>query len=564
VYRSESQAACAVTLVVTRRAAMGREPMSRARPNETTAAELAEFLTADDERQLAEAGVSTTELARQLELFQNGCPPIRLARPCRLGDGIRQLDDVSAGRLGAEFAAASRAGRVTHFVPASGAASRMFKSLFVVYERYPVIDDACLARIAEQPGPEEADLLRFLAEIGSFAFVDDLRARMRSDGLDLDLILAGGDRRRILEYLLTDRGLDYADRPKGLIPFHHYTNDNRTAIEEHLAEAGQCGTADGPDRVRVHFTVSPQYRHLIERHLQAGEVAARQVDAIDLELSVQSPATNTVAVDSRNRPLRDSQERLILRPGGHGALLANLAELHGDLVFIKNIDNIVPDDQRAETRRYKQLLGGYLIELQQRIFAHRRRLDAGNVTPADLAALQQFVEEELGLCPPPWVAEAPDAERQLYLQRILGRPLRVCGMVRNQGEPGGGPFWVRESDGTVALQIVESSQVDQEDADQREIFRSATHFNPVFIFCGMRDYRGQPFELSRHVDPQACFISTKSQGGDVLKALELPGLWNGAMAYWNTVFIEVPEGVFSPVKTVLDLLRPEHRPGSES
>jgi hypothetical protein len=364
----------------------------------------------------------------------------------------------------------------------------------------------------------------------------------------------------VLAYLLPPQGLNYANLPKGLLKFHRYADHCRTAFEEHLVEAAAY-TRDANGVARLHCTITPEHYATASAYLEA--VKSRYEAAgvrYEISFSTQKMSTDTIAVDLENRPLHDHQGQLVFRPAGHGALLANLADLQGDIICIKNIDNVVPDRLKDVTYTAKRLLGGSLVALQQTIFAYLQQLAGEDVEAQRLGQMFAFARQQLCIVPPADMAQRPPQEQRRFLFTQLHRPLRVCGMVKNAGEPGGGPFWVEQADGSLSLQIVESSQVDMRSAEQRAGFAAATHFNPVDLVCGVRDYRGQPFELPRFVDPTTGFISQKSHAGRDLKALELPGLWNGAMAYWNTVFVEVPSLTFHPVKTVLDLLRQEHQP----
>ena len=393
--------------------------------------------------------------------------------------------------------------------------------------------------------------------IKDFAFYEDLKAVMARDGLDIENLIKAGEFENILDYLITAKGLDLANLPKGLIKFHRYDGRARTPLEEHLVEATEYAL-DKLGRARVHFTVSPEYERDVRNYVEkVTGLYERPGIALEVGFSVQSPSTNTIAVDMENRPFRDDRGRLVFRPGGHGALLGNLNRLGGDIVFIKNIDNVLPDRRKQDTYKFKRALGGFLVAVQERVFYHLERLSARHVDDAVLEEACLFAREHLAVVSP---EGASGKEKMNYLVSKLNRPLRVCGMVKNEGEPGGGPFWVRSQDGTLSLQIVEASQVDMKSPEQRRIWESATHFNPVDLVCGLRDHSGQPFVLHDFVDPETGFVSIKSMGGRDLKALELPGLWNGAMAKWNTVFLEVPLSTFSPVKTLLDLLRKEHQP----
>ena len=493
-------------------------------------------------------GHTTDTVLAQIEIFKKGMPFTTLHRPCTVGDGITVLRQSDMAVLEALYAQAASAGRVTKFVPASGAATRMFQALLAVYEQKEPVD-----------GKNHHDFLQFTEKIQQFAFYDDLQNLISKHGCTIETLISCGQYPELLGYLLTSKGLDYANLPKALLQFHRYTDHCRTPLEEHLVEAAAY-VQDCHQAARVHLTVTPAHVEAVQAHIEATRSRYERAGVrYEITLSVQSPATDTIAVDLDNNPFRDEQGHILFRPGGHGALLANLQALEADIVCIKNIDNVVPDHLKETTYRYKRALGGYLVTLQQQIFSYLEQLAAGEVDTALLGEIWTFARQQLAIMPPAGLQHTPQHEQVRCLLDRLHRPLRVCGMVQNAGEPGGGPFWVQHADGSVSLQIIESSQVDTASPEQRAIFAASTHFNPVDLVCGVRDYRGRPFDLTQFVDPDSGFISHKTYAGRALKALELPGLWNGAMARWNTVFVEVPLSTFSPVKTVLDLLRPEHQ-----
>jgi hypothetical protein len=536
-----------------------------------------------DRVQMAALGVSAEEAARQVELFRHPPPFTHVLRPCRPGDGIRRIDAGEEPALAALWARAARDGRVSKLVPASGAATRMFKALIAELERYAEEGGAAGAESAAPGSGSEVET--FFANLPRFAFFALLSESLRRDpgtaaaaagiaagggGLSA---LSGAARQAVLRHLLTPAGLDYAECPKGLILFHRYPEGPRTPFEEHLVEAVDYAR-DGGGLCRLCFTVSPQHESgfaaLLGRLRPALE--ERHGARFEVSFSTQRRATDTLAVDEDDRPFRLADGSLLFRPGGHGALIANLQELAdagADLVLLKNIDNVVPDRGKPEVTHWKRLLTGLLLHLEERIAGHLEALTAlapeGPRGAEQEAACARVLEEaeaflagELGRALPRELERR--AERRRALIAALDRPLRVCGVVRNTGEPGGGPFWVRAPSGEVSLQIVETSQLDAGSPEQQAALAASTHFNPVDICCGLRDRRGRPFDLARFVDPATVFIARKSHEGRPLKALERPGLWNGAMAGWNTVFVEVPDVTFAPVKTVLDLLRPEHQP----
>ena len=508
-------------------------------------------------RQLAEQGVPRERLLAQIEMFRRGVPFLRICCPCILGDGITALSPERFPSLLARHAEAAAAGRLAKFVPASGAATRMFGVLAALQGRAEPLTLAAL-RAQANTDVDAREGFRFLEDLPRFAFYGQLRAALSAAGHDLEELLAGGDCRKIFAYLLGAEGLNFAELPKALIAFHRSGDQTCTAFDEHLADAAMYGS-DDRQLARLHFTVAEEYLARFEC-LVADAIAAYRARGMErqLELSVQLRATDTIAVDLNNEVLFDG-EKLLRRPGGHGALLHNLEAMGGDIVFIQNVDNVVPRHRKETVYLYKKLLCGLLVEVQEQVFGYLRRLDTGPADPAVVQEVAVFAGNLLAIHLPPSLANADPEAQAEFFRAQLNRPLRVCGMVGNQGEPGGGPFWVEGADGSRSRQIVEFSQVDQQDVQQSQLLRGATHFNPVDLVCGVRDYRGRPFVLANFVDPNTGFISTKSMGGRELKILELPGLWNGAMARWNTLFVEVPVATFNPVKTVNDLLRPEHQ-----
>ncbi len=510
-----------------------------------------------DLAQIDEHGLNEVDVLAQIDIFIHGIPAVKLDRPCTVSDGIVRLQNEEMESLVDIYREAALAGRAMKFVPASGAATRMFKTLLSCYHKYfkPGAKPMSLNDFIDNPDYD--DILRMKDNCGKFAFSGRLQQAVSADGMEVETLINEGRCDLMLAYLLTEKGLDYSCLPKGLIDFHCYADHVRTPFMEHLVEAVDY-IKDKHGVVRLHFTISPEHRQLFQEHLEQvrGVIEAGNT-RYEVTFSVQKPSTDTIAVDHDNVPFRNVDGSLVFRPGGHGALLENLNDLKGDIVFIKNIDNVVPDRLKPEICRYHQVLGGYLVNLQQRIFSYLQGLDDAVPDDSLLAEITAFVQDFLGIEIP-----SPAGDKQVeFLRQKLNRPLRVCGMVKNEGEPGGGPFWVRGPDQGCSRQIVESSQVDFSASDQADIWQSSTHFNPVDLVCALRDYRGEPFDLHEFSDPDTGFIAVKSSEGKELKALEHPGLWNGAMAEWNTVFIEVPASTFNPVKSVFDLLRPAHQTG---
>ena len=509
-----------------------------------------------DLKQIKEIGLTPEKVLRQIEAFKKGFPYARLNRPCTVGDGIHVLSRSDLNRYGEHYSEAALSGRAMKFVPASGAASRMFKAFLAVNSLYERITDK---EISCEKHSDHRAVQEFVRGLGRFSFFEDLRSAMAGDDLDMKALLEKGEYKPILEYLLTVKGLGLANAPKGLIKFHSYPDHTRTPFEEHLVE-GAAYTKDRNGGVRIHFTVSPEHETSVRSHIESiRPLYEKDGVTFRVEFSSQKASTDTLAVDMDNQPFRDRNGALVFRPGGHGSLLENLRDLSGDILFIKNIDNVLPDSLKQETITYKKGLGGLLIDLQKKIFTYVEKLMSGEVDQRLLTEIIGFMKERLFIMIPDRLTRQSREEQIRFLVSRLNRPLRVCGMVKNEGEPGGGPFWVEHPDGTCSLQIVESSQVDLGSPRQKKILGSSTHFNPVDLICGIRDHRGEPFDLRRFVDPETGFISIKSKDGKEIKALEHPGLWNGAMAEWTTVFVEVPLATFSPVKTLNDLLRKEHQ-----
>jgi hypothetical protein len=383
---------------------------------------------------------------------------------------------------------------------------------------------------------------------------------MASSGEDVEKCIREGRCADLFDFTLTRRGLNYAWLPKALLKFHTYSGYTRTALEEHLVEAALY-VRDARKICRIYFTISEEHESQFRKMISKVRDKYENLFGVQYEIAVttQHPSTDTISVDMENNPFRDENGEIVFRPGGHGALLKNLNAIDGDIIFIKNIDNVVPDRLKEITVNFKKIVGGYLVQLQDQIFRNLKLLSGSRAEEELLSGVVRFCEEKLFISFPDGFSNRPISARREYILGILNRPIRVCGMVRNEGEPGGGPFWVEENE-TRSLQVVEQSQLDPDSREQNEIWKSSTHFNPVDLVCGIRNSQGEKFDLNLYVNRDAVLISKKSHGSRELKALELPGLWNGSMALWNTIFIEVPTETFNPVKTVEDLLRKPHQP----
>ena len=500
-----------------------------------------------DIAQIAETGHRLDQIESHLQQFKQGAPFARLDRPCTVGDGIRALsaDERQACRKANETRGAQK--KRIKFVPASGAATRMFKKLIA----------------ALNTRQSSSDTAFFFNHIQKFAFYEDLKTSLFQESLALETLLAHADQEPILRHLLTRNHLNYAGLPKGLIKFHAYGRESRTAFEEHLVEAaGYAGCRD--NTCALHFTVPPAHKERFIsffNEIRAG-YETRYKTSFSVDFSIQSAGTDTLALDMENQPFRLADGRLLFRPGGHGALIHNLNDLDADIVLIKNIDNVVHENYIADIIEWEKILCGYFISLQDQIFNFLSQLHHQPVTGPLIDQIAGFLTDEMDIALPENFQSADMKDQQKHLIRLLDRPLRVCGMVENTGAPGGGPFWTHIPGHGLSRQIVETAQINMDEAGQKSILNRLTHFNPVDLVCGVKNWKGKPFDLRKFVDHGAVFISSKSENGRDLKALELPGLWNGAMAFWNTVFVEVPAITFNPVKEVTDLLGPRHQPAS--
>lgn len=507
----------------------------------------------EDISQITERGSQFEVVKQQIEKFKSGFPFLKLTEAASNYHGIIKLSNSEIQKYISVFdKKVSKGLELLKFVPASGAASRMFKSLFSALEDL-------------QKGKTSADIIKdrevemFLNQLNRFAFHNDLKKVVSNENSTTEEIPV----QKHLEGLLQEQGLNYGNLPKGLLKFHKYRDGSRTPLEEHFVE-GAWYSKNSEDIVNLHFTVSPEHLQAFEKHVAEIKDKYEKLFGVTylISFSKQKPSTDAIAVTPDNEPFRNNDGSLLFRPAGHGALLENLNDLDADLIFIKNIDNVVPDQLKMPTIEYKKALAGVLLSLQEQIFYYQKILKEHHhysLESAFYAEAANFLENVLNITPPHNQYYSEKEELFHYFCKKFNRPLRVCGMVKNQGEPGGGPFFALNSDGSVSLQIAESSQIDFNDPKQSAIARNATHFNPVDLVCAVRNYAGEKYNLLKFSDPETGFISYKSKDGKELKAQELPGLWNGSMSDWNTLFVEVPIETFNPVKTVTDLLRKEHQ-----
>lgn len=500
-------------------------------------------------------GIKEKDVDKQLENFEKGFGYVHLAEPATVGNGIRIIPKEEEDFLIDLYEKGSQKAEVVKMVPASGSATRMFKALFNFLDTYK--DDAEeFLKFVQNTEPNS--MHDFFLHLNEFPFYHHLKNALWKEHKDIDKMLEKRSFREIVEYILTDKGLNYGNTPKGLVDFHVYRDFVRTAFDEHLVEGALYGRKG--DTATIHFTVSQDYMQRFKDRLKkVGKVFEKTFNVkYNVSFSIQKPSTDTVSVDEKGNLVRDENGKILFRPGGHGALIHNLNEVEGDVIFIKNIDNVIPDRSKADTVKYKKLLAGVLLETQSKIFECLDLLDKRSISDAQLDDIDRFVEENAGVKKPEGLTFKDKKERVRYLKNLLDRPIRVCGMVKNEGEPGGGPFWVTTADGSRRLMIIESAQIDLKDKEQKKVFDQSTHFNPVDIVCGTRNKKGKAFDLTDFVDYSQGFITTKSYHGKEIRVQELPGLWNGAMGNWITIFVEVPLTTFTPVKTVFDLRRIEH------
>ena len=505
------------------------------------------MLSTEDLKQISGKGITEEQVKNQLEDFKKGFPFLKIDAAASVGNGVvAPADDMRKQYIEAWNNYKAEGRKIVKFVPASGAASRMFKDMFGFLN-------------ADYNEPTTDFEKKFFAQIKKFAFYDELDNTCKANnGKGIDALVAEGNYKAVVANMLEGKGMNYGQLPKGLLLFHKYDEGVRTPMEEHLVEGALYAASNG--EANVHFTVSHEHMQLFEKKVE--DKKQMYVDKFGIKYNIsfseQKPSTDTIAANPDNTPFRNEDGSLLFRPGGHGALIQNLNDIDADVIFVKNIDNVVPDRLKDDTVTYKQLIAGILVTLQKKIFNYLEVLDKGAWTRECLDEMARFLENEL-CCRKSGIADLSDEELAAYLRSKFNRPVRVCGVVKNVGEPGGGPFLTYNQDGTVSLQILESSQIDKSNTEYMRMFTEGTHFNPVDLVCAVKDYKGNDFNLPDFVDKSTGFISSKSKNGKELKALELPGLWNGAMSDWNTVFVEVPLATFNPVKTVNDLLREQHQ-----
>ncbi|MEL4308820.1 DUF4301 family protein [Joostella sp. CR20] len=513
-------------------------------------------LTETDKKQLQEKGIDEAQVAEQIEIFKKGIPFVNLIAAATIGNGIHKFSEEEKEAFVSLFDTNKDKLSLLKFVPASGAATRMFKALFQFLNTYNPANETINAYINR----EKAELIRtFFIGIEKFPFHDAVIKRFVEKHPDFLNLPDHFQKYYVVKILLDKDEFDYGSSPKGLLPFHKYKTHPATAFEEHMYEAALYDESNG--LAKLHFTISKEHNNDFDEEMERIQSRVTEKTGVDFEtsFSYQKEATDTLAVTMNNEPFRLETGEILFRPGGHGALIENLNDQDADIIFIKNIDNVVVYKYKHELAQYKKVLAGKLLEVQNKAYAYAKMLDETSPSEGEISEIKSFLQTELNV----HVRSDFDKYKEIYqiefLKEKLNAPIRVCGMVKNEGEPGGGPFWIKDEDGNISLQIVETPQIDTKNKFQEEILKSATHFNPVDIVCSVKNYKGEKYNLLDFVNKKQAFITNKTKEGKELKALELPGLWNGGMAFWNTIFVEVPLTTFNPVKTVVDLLKPAHQ-----
>ncbi len=505
--------------------------------------------------QIKDKGLTESQVIAQINTFKNGLPFISLANAATVNNGITILDDKASSRYISLFDSKKDQLDLLKFTPASGAATRMFKFLFNFLETYDVKKERLNAYVNKQKANQ---LQVFLVGFEKLPFYNQV---IRKISIKTDYYSLTEEEKVVtfIKTMLEEKLLNFGAFPKGLLPFHKYKDHVATAFEEHLFEAALYASSN--NKARLHFTISEKHKNQFTEEFKSIQniVEDKTRTSFDISFSYQEEKTDTIAVNDKQEPFRDENNKLHFRPSGHGALLHNLNELNADVIFIKNIDNVVVSRNEKAIANHKKELAGLLIEKQAKCFKYLTQIESSEISKSELTEIIQFLESELNVNLPTQFNKFSKASKIETLIEKLNRPIRVCGMVKNEGEPGGGPFWVNEKDGSKSLQIVESAQINLQDSLQQNSVNKATHFNPVDVVCSIKNYKGENFNLQDYLDPSTGFITNKTRFGKVIKALELPGLWNGSMANWNTIFVEVPLVTFNPVKTVNDLLKSSHQ-----
>ncbi len=505
------------------------------------------IITEADIKYIIERGNSLEKIQQQLDFFTKGIPKINLIKSATVGDGIWRFQEKDVISYVSYFDKYKKSYTIEKFVPASGAATRMFKFLNEFLNEFDSENETINGYINKK---NAKDLSIFILGLKNFPFYKELKEKTVELNPNYYSLSNDSKNYLLIKTLLSKEGLDYANKPKGILPFHIRDEKTITPIEENIFESDFFFNEN--QKTKIHFTINQEFQNYFEN-------ITNRFSDFEISFSYQNKSTDTLAVNPDNTPFRKADDTLFFRPGGHGALLENLNALTSDIIYIKNIDN-VSQNHKVVIANYKKLLGGVLMQIQFKIFNYLKKLSNDNISDADIQEIKEFAETKMSFPLPDEFNFFQTEYKVDYLIKILNRPIRVCGMVKNEGEPGGGPYWVQDEKGRLTLQIVESFQIDLNNKAQKEITKGATHFNPVDIVCGVKNFKGEKFDLTQYVDPNTAFITEKTKFGKVIKAFELPGLWNGAMAKWTTIFVEVPLETFNPVKTVNDLLKASHQP----
>lgn len=512
--------------------------------------------TKEDIQLIEEKGLTVEKVNNQIEIFKKGIPFTHLVSAATIDNGILKLTPEEQQNIISFYEKKYSEIDIIKFTPASGAATRMFKFLFKFLEEFNPEKETVNAYINKK---KAKDLSLFFVGLEKFPFYEEVSSKASEFDKSFERLTENEQKLAFVKTMLDEDKLNFSYYPKGLLPFHKYKDHNATAFEEHLFEAALYCSSNG--KAKLHFTISKTHKDKFDHEFKRIEKIVQQKTntKFDISFSYQKESTDTIAVDLNNKPIREENNSLHFRPSGHGALIENLNEVDADLVFVKNIDNVVVYKYENDVASYKKMLGGILLEVQEKAFEFAEKLEMKTIPDDELKEISEFLKTKLNVV---FSTEYDKFSKRFqieYLMEKLNRPIRVCGMVKNEGEPGGGPFWVKDENGAISLQIVESAQIDKSVKSQKNILKNATHFNPVDIVCGLKNYKGAKYNLLEFVDHNTAFITMKTKNGIDLKALELPGLWNGSMAFWNTIFVEVPLITFNPVKTVNDLLKTTHQ-----
>jgi len=508
-------------------------------------------LTEKDQKQLEKKGISKESMLSHIKTFEEGIPFVQLENAAVVGNGILKFSDAEEKKLIDLYDVKLQSLDILKFVPASGAASRMFKALFNFLDVYNPEKESLPEYLKRT---NDKDIRIFSEGMERLPFYEKVMKRLQKD-----FDSQGKKVHNFVAELLGENALNYGFYPKGLLPFHNYGDVAATPFEEHLKEGALYAGSNG--KAKLHFTVSEQHEEMFAAEFkEAGPRVSKETGiAYEVDYSFQKSSTDTLAVDMDNKPFRNEDGSVLFRPGGHGALIQNLNEQDADIIFIKNIDNVAVMKDAKAVADSKKILAGVLLRVQDKAFTYAELLDKDDLGDEKVQEIKSFLSKDLNVRFSDDFDSLSKSEQLSVLGEYINRPIRICGMVKNEGEPGGGPFWVANGEGEVSLQIIESAQIDMDNAEQADIMKNSTHFNPVDLVCGVRNYKGEKYDLLKFVDDKQGFITGKTKDGKELKALELPGLWNGAMAFWNTIFVEVPLVTFNPVKSVIDLLKESHQ-----